>query len=832
MPSPDDPWPSFEHGHIRIDRRSRCLHVGGLPQKLSGRAFDLLVALAERCDRVVPKHELMQLVWPHLVVEENNLQVHVMALRKVIGAQAIVTVPGRGYQLALHVDDQAPPVPAAQRAPAGLIGRATLLTELTLRLREHRLVTLCGPGGAGKTRLALHAAGQLASAFGSSHAVLLAPVRESAHVMAALATALGVHEGGPVGAEELVIRYLRDRSVLLVLDNCEHLPSLSTTVATLLARCHRLHVLATSRAPMHVDSELLLRVPPLAGDDALALFVQRAAEFDCVIDGDEERAAARAACRRLDGLPLAIELAAARLRTLTPAALAARLGHCLPLLAGGAEKPERQRTLRATIGWSHDLLAPASQRLFRRLAVFVGGCSLEAAEAVAGNGLAAIDALEQLLEHNLVQRDADLAGQPRYSMLETIREFALEQLTATDEAAAARASHAGFCLRLATTLQQQLTSAARDPALALLRAEINNLREALTWLVRERGDVQPALQLCAALTWLWYFEGLYSEGRRWMTDALALPAAAAFPAGRAAVLSGRARLAGFSGDFEAARGDAEQSIALWRTLGDARGLGFALFHLGIPALFIDGRDRARAVLQESVTCFEQAGDAWGVALATAYQGTVLAVLPGTEDEAVALLEQGLARADAVGDPWIAAVCHGYLGDIAGRRGDHVAARAGMGVILAHSRATGDRFRVARSLQVLARVSLAERRFDQAQAELAESLALSQEQGRVGDLAPTLRMLVVALAARRIVRALVVLGAAASRSDLPRPAMPPTDPAPFDEALARCRATLGDAGFDAAWREGSLLDIERATTMALALHAQDGDAQGAAISPQA
>lgn len=822
MPSPGpavvESW-RFDGGRVSVDRRARCLAVDGQTAKLSGRAFDLLVALIERADRVVSKQELLDIVWPGLVVEENNLQVHVMTLRKLMGAKSIVTVSGRGYQFTLTA--QVPPAPAVAPPPApALIGREALVAQLAQRLGPGgaRLVTLSGPGGSGKTRLAQHVAALLGPQWpDGAWVVMLAPVRDPAHLTAGIAAALGLQEGGAVPMAELLIRFLRPRAVLLVLDNCEHLPTAAATVSALLEACPRLQVLATSRALLHLAGEQELKVPPLAPPDALQLLMQRAEALGRAVVEPEDRHAAAEICRRLDGLPLALELAAARLRSLTPGALLARLEHRLPLLTGGAgDAPDRQRTLRAATAWSHDLLGPPAQRLFRRLGLFAGGWSLEGAEAVDGGAEDTLDALEQLLDQNLVLRVDDLEGQPRYAMLETIREFALERLAEADERAACEQRHAVFFLQTARAAEPHLTSAGRWPWLALLRAEINNLRQALAWWVRQRAEALPSLQFAAALTWLWYFEGLYKEGRSWMAEALALPDAEAHPAARAAVLSGVARLAGFSAEMAEARSAAEASVALWRTQDDRRGLGFALFHLGVPALFIDGRERARAVLAEGTACFRAAGDPWGVAACTVYEGVALAILPGSEDAAVPLLGEGRARAAALGDDWLAVVGTAYLSVIAERRGDHEAARQGCSLMIAHARASQDRFRIARSLQQLAVVCIAQGRDDETLELLVEVLAMTQEQGRIGDLAPTLRMLIGPLAARRPQRELVVIAAAASRPDLPRPSMPPPDPRPLQRGLEHCRLALGDADYEAAWQEGSLMDIEPATALALRL----------------
>ena len=668
----------LDHGRVRLDMAARQLTVGGTPGKLGGRAFDLLAALVQRRDRVVPKQELLDVVWPGLIVEENNLQVHVLTLRKLLGAQSIATVSGRGYRFTLAVDGQASaaalPPQSAPDGAADLVGRGLLLNDVAQLLSQPhvRLLTLTGPGGCGKTRVGLRATAAFASRMADgAYVVMLAPVRDTAHAMTAVASALGFQESSAVPAADLVRHFLGSREVLLTLDNLEHLPQLAPALAALLEQAPRLKLLVTSRTLTHLAGECEVRVPPLAlpvADDpaawrsapAVQLFAARATALgrDVLAQPDDLRAAVQI-CRRLDGLPLAIELAAARLRVLTPPTLVARLQHSLPLLKGGAaDTPKRQQTLRDAIAWSHELLDAPVQALFRRVSVFVGGWSLEAAEAVDDHAASVIDCLESLLDHNLMQRLDDVSGEPRYAMLETIREFALEELDASAERDAVRDRHADFCLALAETAAPHVTSASRGPWLARLHAELNNLREALSWLVHVRRDAGRAIRLAAALTWVWYFEGLYQEGRRWVDEVLALPGPAV-TASRAALLSGAARIAEYSGDVKGAIDLAVESIALWRDLDDRRGLAFALFHEGIAGIMSMQLGRARTALAESLDLFRALQDPWGIALAASYLGTTYAVKPGTEDQARPLLLEGRARFRALGDEWGLTVCEDF-----------------------------------------------------------------------------------------------------------------------------------------------------------------------------
>lgn len=830
------PVVSLDHGRARVDLNARQLRVDGQPAKLGSRAFDLLVALLERHDRVVSKQELLDVVWPGLVVEENNLQVHVMTLRRLLGTSAIATISGRGYRLTLALTLEAeasasqPAAVAAQPVPApvpdGLLGRDALIAQALKLLGEDslRLLTLTGPGGSGKTRLGLRVASLRAAQLDDgAYTVMLAPVRDSNHLMPALAAALGIQESGSTPMAQLVRQFLAPRRLLLLLDNLEHLTDAGLALAALLADCPRLQLLATSRAPLRVGGETLLRVPPLAlpdGDSleqrhaspAVQLFVQRAAASgrDVAASADEMRAAAEI-CRRVDGLPLAIELAAARLRVLTPAALAARLQQRLPLLTGGAaDAPARQQTLRQTIAWSHELLTLEAQRLLRRLAVFVGGWSLDAAEQVHGEAAGCIDALEQLIDHSLVQRVDDVDGDPRYAMLETIREYALEQLAASGEHEAVHERHAQAMLALARSSEPQITSAARRPALLRLRAELNNLRGALGWWLQQRKDVQKGLPLAAALAWPWYFEGLFQEGRAWLEAALALPGAT--PHDRAAGLTGAARMAAYSARVAQAQAYAQEAVALWRGLDAPRGLAFACLLEGVAHCMAADFAAAEAPLQEVLRLFRALDDPWGIALAMAYLGASLAQRPGLEDAAGLMMMESRARFGALGDPWGQSTSAHYLGSLALQRGDLALARQLGQETLANSRELNDRFRMARNLHQLAEIDLADGRHASALQQLAESLEINIDHGRFGDAAQQLRLLSTqANALGQPVIAAQAAAMAAPHADADR-TMPHDDPAVHAALLQALQQQLGPAAWREAWATGAAQPFEQATTL--------------------
>jgi predicted ATPase/DNA-binding winged helix-turn-helix (wHTH) protein len=801
------PTISFAGGQVRIDPVARQLFVGKHPARLGSRAFDLLAALVERREGIVSKQELLDAVWPGLVVEENNLQVQVMTLRKLLGADAIVTVSGRGYRWTLRPDDSAAAAPAlpAPGADDGLLGQDGIVAEvLALFDAGTPLVTLTGPGGAGKTRIAQRIAAvrgrELACWF-----VMLAPARDVAQFWAALAGVLGVQESGATPLPDLVRAWLAPRRALVVLDNLEHLPEVAGAVVSLCAACPRVQWLATSRTVLHVTAEQVQRVPPLADEAAAELFARRAAGAGRPL-ADDERAIASQVCRQLDGLPLAIELAAARLRVLSPAALAARLGQRLALLKGGpADAPDRQKTLRDTIAWSHDLLPPEAQSLFRRLGVFVGGWSLEAAEAIDDEPLTTVDRLELLLDHNLVQRLDDVEGTPRYAMLETLREFAIEKLEAGNDTAALRDRHAGFFTRQAASAERHITSGARVVWLNRLRADLANQRAALGWAVREQRSASAALALAATLGWPWYFFGLFQEGRQWIAEALALDGGA--ESDRAAALAGAARLATYAGDLTAADRLAAQAAEHWRRIGDRRGLAHALFNRSIPFAMRGDFATSCSMLGEALGLFESLADPWGQALATGYLGASSIMAPCQESRARALLLEGHARCAALDDAWGTTFCSFYLGLIAMRAQNYETALALTEEALVYTRSVGDSYRIARNLHQMGEAQwLLGRKADGLRA-IAESVGLNVEHRRLGDIAAQMRLLTRFAADAGADHAAVRCAALAARHAAEATTLPPDDRAAHAVRVQALRKRVAPDPWAAHWLAGQMLDAD-------------------------
>jgi predicted ATPase len=594
--------------------------------------------------------------------------------------------------------DQFPPLQSLSRhptnlstPPTSLIGREAEVAAIFAMLDAGvRLVTLTGPGGTGKTRLAQEIGAEALDRYPDGvFFVDLSLLIDSSLVIPTIAATLGVREAVGQLLLQTLRGFLTDKRMLLIIDNCERILAAASDVAALLAASPSVSILATSRAALHIRGEhefpllpLALpaadRLPPLkalAQVPAVALFVDlaSASQPDFALSADNAAAVA-GICRRLDGLPLAIELAAARVKILPPAALLARLEQRLPLLTGGGrDLPARQRTMRDALAWSYDLLKPEEQKLFRRLAVFAGGFTLTAAEALAqaAEDPSVLDGVVALVEQSLLRQMPSVADEPRYLMLETVREFGLEQLTASGEADGVEQRHAAHFLQLAGGLVQDTPLLMNLQSLSRVAAEIDNVRIALTWF-DDHGEVEALLRLSAMPWGLWLGPGLYREGVQWLDRALQRSSHTASPA-RVQALNAAGMLALFQGDFARAAPISDEAVTLARVLGDPLLIGEALTIAGLLTYRRREYGRAEVLLEEGFRYLSRLGDRVPGALPdAAFALSILGSIHLAQeqfDQAVKRYEAALHLFQSAGHDWGISETHASLGAVSYRIGD-------------------------------------------------------------------------------------------------------------------------------------------------------------------
>jgi len=607
-------------GRVALRPAQRQLLVDGQPATLGARAFDLLLALVENRDRLVSKNELLDIVWPGLVVEENNLQVHVSALRKLLGPQAIATIPGRGYRFTLVSDEPAATPPSPPRALAlperslPLLGRDAELASLLALLEQHALVTLVGAGGIGKTTLARCAAQAHGAARPDSVAwVELASLTDPRLIAGTVAQALALQLAPGGDALAALVTALKPMQLLLVIDNAEHLlDDLAVMVQALLQGTPGVRLLVTSQVPLRLQGEQVLRLDALAvpetGSNALgaaqhgavALFAERARAADrrfALTDSNVRDVIE--ICQRLDGLPLALELAAARVPLLGVRGVAERLDDRFKLLAGGSRSaPSRHQTLQAALEWSLALLPDAERRVFQQLGVFAGGFTLSLANAVLSSPeideWALIDALATLTEHSLLSVSA--SDPPRYALSETARAYALAQLQSGTEHDSLRTRHAAALRRFFEASPSDWLQMSDADWLARYEPELDNLRAALGW-ANAQGDAHTVVALVGSAAPLWHHLSLHGEARQWH-DVSESMLDASTPKPLAAQWWRAAQWAWSEMAPERARAAAEQAHRLYRELGDVHGLYAEM--TGLAGMWNEPNAQARAALEEAL----------------------------------------------------------------------------------------------------------------------------------------------------------------------------------------------------------------------------------------
>jgi non-specific serine/threonine protein kinase len=811
MRSESDATPERSGGDLRfgpfeLRPAQRQLLKEGRPVALGARAFDVLNALVERRDRIVPKDELLDAAWPGLVVEENNLQVQISALRKVLGAHAIATVPGRGYRFTFPQTAsiaRQTSVLAPQRGRhnlplqlTSLIGRETEAAQLASALASSRLVSVLGVGGIGKTRLALQVASDVLDRFADgARFVDLAPLIDPRLLPRVVATALGIEERRRMAGADLLVRRFADREVLLVLDNCEHLVLETARLCQLLlAGCAALRILVTSREPLRIPGEYGYRLPTLASPDpetvhdaasllqfpAARLFVERAQAVKPMFQLDATSLAAVASiCRHLDGIPLAIELAAARLRSLSVDEVNERLDHRFRVLAQGFRTGlARHQTLRALIDWSYDLLSPREQTLFRRLPPFAGGFTIEAAEHVcSGEGIGEEDVLEilsSLVDKSLVVAE-EHESETRYRLLETVREYASDRLREHGEETAVHERHLSWFMALAEQAAARLIGEEQRALLDRLEREHDNLRSALAWATHV-GNAMTALRFATALAPFWWMRGYFAEGRRWLAEA-----AAASPAPtslRAQAIRAQSGIAWGQGDFVAALALDEESLAIARRMGDRAMIARCLMGIGAWIFAQDHADAkaARANFEESLAMCRELADRSCVAVALNGLGNVSSLLERDFARARREYEEALANFRELHDMHGAACALTGLGDVAIDEGDFTTATALHREALVSESMVGDRRGIGQSLLGLGVVAAARGRFDRAARLWGAAERLREEIDH--RLAPAVRR-------------------------------------HYEPHVVAARAALGDdAAFDRAWQAGRAMRLPEAVDYAL------------------
>jgi non-specific serine/threonine protein kinase len=781
--------------------------------------MDLLLLLLEHRQELVSREEITKRLWsPDVFTDlDAGIRTAILKIRQVLGESGesprfVETVPGKGYrfvapiELVPHSDPQASPglwvapehlpTPRRHNLPADLtsfVGRRKELVELPGVLTSSRLLSLTGAGGVGKTRLAVRLACGLVNEFPDGvWLVDLAPLSVPDLVAQTIATVLGVREGPQRSARDVLLDTLRDRALLLVLDNCEHLiAACADLVAALLREAPTVRILATSREPLGVSGEIVCRVPSLSLPEALAsvpvdalidceatqLFIERASAVDPAFAPTPDNADSIARiCRRLDGIPLAIELAAARVAVLSPEQIEARLRDRFRLLTGGARTAvARQRTLEATVDWSYQLLSDVEQQLFCRLSTFPATWTIMAAEHVCGgdgiDGHDVLDQLSRLVSKSLVVVESEFAGERRYRFLETVRQYARERLVQAGAADRLRDRHFEFFFNEFRGVLPILRHHDQLPCLRRLRIEQENVRAALEWALTSSALGEKGVELAGALFWFWTKRGLYEEGKLWLDQALAVGHVAGTL--RARVLIGLAHMHTFRGRHVEVGTLATEALSLGRKDDDEWVVSFALFLQGLAAFELGEHEQAGAralEAREAVTTSGEELQHCGPLLILAN----IAVLNGDHDRAQQLYDESIAVCRRGGDSW------------------------GLSILLSAS----------------AGLRIVRQDFDQARAQASEAMALCQELEDPRGIAWSLDVFAGLLAAGGHADGAARLwGASDGLLESVGGSLVPTIGWIRDRYFEPVKTSLGGAAFEAARAEGRAMPIVHAIELA-------------------
>jgi predicted ATPase/DNA-binding winged helix-turn-helix (wHTH) protein len=840
---------SYQFGEFTLDSARGCLLRAGVEIKLRPKVYETLKYLLEHPGQLIGKQELMQAVWPNAFVTDDSLVQCTLELRRALDdgrQQLLKTVPRRGYLFAAPVMQHAAETSAvSDHSPlsdgpelstekvtrkrhdlpvprTSLVGREQQVAELVqLLLRQDiRLLSLTGPGGAGKTRLSIAIGSAIADRFTAGvQFVSLASITRPDLVATALADALEIQQVAGRTIPQLIGDHLKNSGpFLLLLDNFEQVISAATVVAEMLEACPSLKIVVTSRSCLHIYGEQEFPVTPLPQNSAIELFAQRAAAvWPGFAINAENAPAIQEICSRLDGLPLAIELAAARTKVLSPGAILDRLQNPLQLLTGGAlDQPERQQTLRKAIDWSYSLLNDAEQKLFRRLSVFVGGCTLESTEAVCNTrrdlAIELLEGLSSLVDKNLAQPMDRAQTESRFTMLETIREFALERLIESGDHSSVRRAHAAYCLVLAEEGNPELGPADRTRWLTQCDAELDNFRAALDWLFQTL-DLDWSLRLCVALFRFWDMREHLSEGRARIETVLRL-------CGEERTRE-RARLSLFLGALTTAQGDylaaghaLQSSLSLYEELGDESGIAASLNALAVAARDRGDYASAQANFERSLACWRLLSDRLAIARCLHNLANVVKVRGDYPRARWALREAADIFAE-LGDRSGAAWSINQQGDIARETGDMVTAREFYQRALSAFRKTGDPWGSARSLTDLGYIDCEQGNHLAGHTAFREAMELFAGLGNRRGMARVLEgYACLALDEGHATRALTLAAAAAQLRRLISVPLPQAEQSKFDRTLAPAWKTLSDPEGKDAWAKGAAMSPEKAMQYSL------------------